>query len=758
MRSATSYFKLSKAIVKEDIRRFWALPVLTFVAYFIFGPFRILIDYKDLESNRYYMVSMVDDLVCGQDIFFHLILFVSAMLMTLLIFSYLHEPGSVMSVHSQPFTRSELLNSHALSAAICTFVPLYLNGLVMMIIAKPLYYSSADIMSYTEQAVNVFSRIGILRMLGDFTIAGLIVIFVTVIAGMATGVALHHSLAAIAFNVAPISCVALFTLYCDTYLYGFSISDVFNDFMMHLQPSIALVYIDKHYSASEVIFYLVALVVLFALAHFAYAKRPLEKATDGVVFGGVTVFIVLLSGYVGMTCLGFLFREMSDKNEMLTILGFVLGAVLGMIVSLMIILKSIRIINNKTMKIAGCYIVVAALLVVFIGFDATGYEKRTLKDPDAVRFGFNMYELGRVVGYDDILYYEPETIGYIEGIRNYMLEHKDEILAESGNDEGFYQAMTAVDFEYLKGQVSGEILSTEGESDSGADKSEYKKSLRRNYTMVPVSALLKCEDFLKLLESDEYRAASLDSIPDEQIRTITIAFSEHLVGGKKGDSSENIIVKDEDKAKIIEALKKDIKEYKASELISYIDKPKAVTMIIEYAYSTSVSDFYVTSKTVEPIDDISPSDSSVTAPETYNTFQTEIAVPECFRNTLACLESLGFDTVTFNKEFCDYAVAIPADRLTDAEERDLYDRNIDGQREQFMTEVRELGGKVYNNQADIELLFGLTKAKVLYGTDTDVSAAGSDLTRVLFLKFDDNGGSEYMSLVFNGYAKTAELP
>ena len=55
MRSKASYFSLSAPILKENLRRFWPIPVISFIIYFLSGPFVVLTSYGYLNSVRSYL-------------------------------------------------------------------------------------------------------------------------------------------------------------------------------------------------------------------------------------------------------------------------------------------------------------------------------------------------------------------------------------------------------------------------------------------------------------------------------------------------------------------------------------------------------------------------------------------------------------------------------------------------------------------------------------------------------------------------------
>ena len=73
MKSKTSFFSVSPAVIREDFRRFWAIPVFAFIGYFLFGILPILTRYslirEDGGINAMRVGSIVDNLLAGQNPF-----------------------------------------------------------------------------------------------------------------------------------------------------------------------------------------------------------------------------------------------------------------------------------------------------------------------------------------------------------------------------------------------------------------------------------------------------------------------------------------------------------------------------------------------------------------------------------------------------------------------------------------------------------------------------------------------------------------
>ncbi|MDD3168032.1 MAG: hypothetical protein PHC91_01030, partial [Eubacteriales bacterium] len=66
MKSKASYFSISKPLILENLRRFWAIPALAFLVYFLSGVFPILMSYTHLND----MASYISMSLCNQQPFY----------------------------------------------------------------------------------------------------------------------------------------------------------------------------------------------------------------------------------------------------------------------------------------------------------------------------------------------------------------------------------------------------------------------------------------------------------------------------------------------------------------------------------------------------------------------------------------------------------------------------------------------------------------------------------------------------------------
>ena len=114
MKSKASYFSISKPLIIENLRRFWAIPALGFLVYFLSGIFPILMAYSHLND----MATYIESSLSNQQPFFMFAHLIFPIVAAVVLFRYLQGISSVSVMHSMPFTRAKLYNSGFLSGLI----------------------------------------------------------------------------------------------------------------------------------------------------------------------------------------------------------------------------------------------------------------------------------------------------------------------------------------------------------------------------------------------------------------------------------------------------------------------------------------------------------------------------------------------------------------------------------------------------------------------------------------------------------------
>ena len=129
MNLKASYFSVSRPLIIENLRRFWAIPALSFLVYFFSGIFPILMSYKHINNISGYIQLTLNN----QQPFYLFAHLLFPIITAVIIFRYLQGISSVSVMHALPFTRMKLYNSSFLSGLILTLSPILLNGLILLL-------------------------------------------------------------------------------------------------------------------------------------------------------------------------------------------------------------------------------------------------------------------------------------------------------------------------------------------------------------------------------------------------------------------------------------------------------------------------------------------------------------------------------------------------------------------------------------------------------------------------------------------------
>ena len=725
MKSKTSYFKVSTALIKEDFRKFWAIPVLVFLFYFLTGIFYIIANYSEMtQESGSYLASYVETLLAGKNPCWLVLMAAVPILSTVLVFSYLHNSGKVMTAHSQPFTRFTLMNSHALSALLFSILPIIAIGIILLVIAQPVYYPESYY-SDSREIVNLFSRTAIWRWMWDYCIASAFVLAISIIAGMATGTPGHHVVAAIGFNCIVQIIGGLLLLYFDIYLFGFSMPDGYMDAIYKMSPVSGLTI--GHFGVISSIKYILAILVFYLFAGFLYVKRKLERATDGVVFKAFDAAITLIFGFLGMTCLGITFYQVFNSTA-ITIFGYIVGAVLGIIICRMVIMKTINVFDKKFFIITGAYLIAALVFILCLVCDVTGYETRIPDDAEAVNVQFGSVSLLSNQNYmgNNVTLSDSEGVSDVQALQKLIIENKDVCVDDDMYEEdynGTYETYAELNITYY------------------SDAKLENKTVCRSYN-VPMYLLASSEEMKELLESDSLKNAMLLQLPESGKASVVQLTNSSNVEETYFNPTGSAYVTDQTQMDaIVEALKKDIKDISAEDLITDGDRISCGEIQVTFEMTESQKEQLKLTgyATLGGSDDF----------EKKNTITTNFIISSVYKNTIACLESLGYgDYAEINSDRWDFAILESMDITDEEEQTDQFDSIPES------TATR----KVITDKETIKKLAEQSAGSYVYGKLGDFDSTDDGVYQLYLYSYssDGAGGGYYYVDFSNGWVRAID--
>ncbi|MDR2615075.1 MAG: hypothetical protein LBC28_00695, partial [Oscillospiraceae bacterium] len=408
MRLATSYFKPSGALFRENLKRFWAVPALGMLCWFFAGIFPILVENGGITNWLRMAAEMRHPAFLIFTPIFPLMASAAAL-------RYLFSPGAVAAMHKLTLTRGRLYCTSFVYAAAMSLAPAAVTYLVLGVAGIPEGFN----------------------MLPAFALTALLTLFYTAlfhVAAMLTGNSVMHLGACAFLSFALPALVMLVGAYCQTLLFGYDGETVTGTLALRLVPLFYVFDESVLQSAGWMASYILAVPALYAAGAALYARRPLEKAGDSIVFPFFELIFTFVVAFAGMSLMSLLFDSAGWGYFPLNS-GLVIGAAISFVMARMVSKKSLRVFNKSTLANGGVFAAAAALLLSVLSFDLTGYElrvpspervasvevSRSFIDPLSDRYFYGFYASNN----GNLVFTEPENIRAVTELHRDITELRD---------------------------------------------------------------------------------------------------------------------------------------------------------------------------------------------------------------------------------------------------------------------------------------------------------------------------------------------
>jgi len=492
MKFKTSYF--NKGLIFANLKRFWWVAALHALVLFLTIPMQIMMMNPDRYADK---SNIVQRFYHQNGVFSNLMICVVPIFLAVIIFRYLHTTKSTTTLHGLPFTRNMLFGNSVLSGVILFSFPIVVNAIIVLVIkcTMPIgnYIGIGDIGTW------VFNSLVLSLVL--FSLAAFV--------GMFTGNSAAHFVFTYIIHFLPFAIYALVGATLETLVFGFS----FQEPPKWMLKFPMFVIAENFLSITWI--YIIASVILLGLALYVYKKRPLENASDIVVFNffkpifkyGVT-FCATTSGYLYITAL---------TNGEANILSAFIWALIGYIIAEMLLQKTFRI--WKSYKGFVVYAVILLIAWGGIKFDVTGYEKRlpNLQAVEEVEIRYPMRYT-----HSNVSLSSETNINAIYAIHKTIIENMSDI----ENNHNYDVWYSNIDIKY---------------------KMKNGRYLSRSYS---VNENLILDNVAIMYETEEFKIAAFPILTQniDEIKYLEI-----------NDEKENKVVGDKQEIKALtDALKKDI--------------------------------------------------------------------------------------------------------------------------------------------------------------------------------------------------------
>lgn len=398
-------FALSPALILENFKMYWYLPVLSLILYFFGGIFPIITNYDNLYSINYLIQNNFNNL----SLVFIPLLIIVPLTAACIAMSFFHRENRALAMHAQPYSKSRLFNSQVASGWLMCILPLLVMALLYLCFMKEVAPDvTSSVVSYTPDD-NVYTATEIFGWVGDSVVLATFFYGMFVLAGSLVGtVIMQVLLSGVMFVILPLM-IFIVNAFCDSFLLGYvGMSDFAERLMTDANPLIRLVFGWGAGAGLRLdLAYLLAGLIMLVLARFAYGRAKLERVGDSMIFKAIEEIITYLIVFVGMTAFGWIFYNMAASTKTMLVFGMAVGSLITFLVVKIIIDKSIKVFTKENLVSLCIYLVIAALFAGFTVFDISGFAKRLPNEDkiQSVELSDSTFRIGYENSYycDDLL-------------------------------------------------------------------------------------------------------------------------------------------------------------------------------------------------------------------------------------------------------------------------------------------------------------------------------------------------------------------
>lgn len=414
MTSKKSFCNISPVLVKRNLKQFWLIPIVAFLAYFIKGILPLIVKSADTQELRFF----AENVLVNHDYVYFAMLMILPICAAVAVFSYLHGNASATMIHVMPFTRKKLYRSSVLSGIILFTLPILLTAICFAILLHddPYYLGTEILPKWIVQTL----------------ISAFYIYAVSIMAAMVAGSVVTHILLSLFFNgLLPIM-VYIINSFMRVFLYGFTNAPIASSIF----SPISQVYINygiSTYSSSAIIFYLFYIfvsVILIWGSGIAYKRVPLENEGNATVFPLLGEIICYLFAFIATCGLGYIIIRSEGRNAgmPLFLTASLVSSFLFYVLARMILEKAFHVFRMKMFK---KYLLLLAAVAIFFSltvFDITGYSKKVpdAKSIEYVQFSDSFVGIGMNDGSSDSHLKEKTSIENFTAFHHQLIEHQDD--------------------------------------------------------------------------------------------------------------------------------------------------------------------------------------------------------------------------------------------------------------------------------------------------------------------------------------------
>ena len=492
----------NKALICNNLKRFWWVSLLYTIGLFLLSPLLVLTN----MGNEYVTTIEFDNIFDGTICF----LFIVPVFLAVIVFRYMQNSKSMVTVHAMPYNRLDLYVNNIISGLILLVVPILLN---------------TALLSYIELFVTngiLFETGIIMKYLWISLLVSITLFSITVAVGMVTGSSIAQIIFTYIINFLPAGIIVILNFLLNGIIYGFTgVSEEGVVELAKLSPIVQTIFLRSRDSLNEFLIPDIVLVVLaLVIGYFIYKYRNLEDAGE-VISGkfvkpifkyGVTICVML----VGVIYVKGIF-EIENPN----FLVYILFALLGYVAAEMLLRKSFKILNSYKGFVG--FVGAFAIVVACVHFDIFGYESFVPKAQD-----IECFTLGSSKSNIDIYRYNGDKTGVLtsdENIERIVNLSKDIVANKEKNMKE--NGLISVNYLLNNGRVVSRAYRV--------NELKYKDKLQ------------------EIRQSSEYKLSKIELFKRKMEEVDSIRISNNMFGSKTATITNRAEI-----SELVDAIKKDV--------------------------------------------------------------------------------------------------------------------------------------------------------------------------------------------------------
>ena len=477
---------ISPALIRENYKMHWYLPVLIFLGYFFTGIFPLIMNMESLgilpeDSTYSHWSNYAMNSLENENPFFIMGMVGAPLLIALILFGYYHKQEKAFAFSSQPYSRLKVFTTQIVTGLTMMTIPLILIGAIYMAFSGKIFHyvpaeTFEDNAAMTVEAVVTLT--GVLKWFVEDLIIMMFFFSAFVLAGTLVGTSVMMLLlSGVFFGAIPLVTLLgteTMSIFVDGY---YTMSSFTETIMRDSNPIISLIAMGFSFSEFNWLFYLIASVVILLVAGFAVKKGRLENVGDSFIFKSIGEIITWFITFCGAGLCGIASTEIGselfeanridDNGNVVTdlvgksngeILIFAICMAIGGIITFSVVKiitnRSIRIFNKENLR-SG--LAAACIVVIFFFYavcDVTGISDKVpnvdkIKSVDVYNLSADSSQIA-FYGFDKIPEFSEVKMSTDENIiesvvelQKYIVENKtyDSKTIINNNDEGYFDTL-----------------------------------------------------------------------------------------------------------------------------------------------------------------------------------------------------------------------------------------------------------------------------------------------------------------------------